>query len=118
MKTAGELCGLSANSLTEIILVETSSFFIYPQTVQGISLGAISSLFETNYYEFLHQTFINSRTCIFDPICTERDQTSCSVCTILSDTSCNHFNTNLGRRYLYTLTEDDGKPFFGFWEMN
>ena len=118
IKTAGELCGLSANSLTEIILVETTSIFIYPQTVQGISLGAISSLFETSYFEFLHQTFINSKSCVFDPICTDRDDTCCSVCTILSDTSCKHFNSNLGRKYLYSLVENEGKPFVGFWEMN
>ena len=47
MNAAGELSGLSSNSLTEIILVETASIFIYAQTSQGIPLGALSGMAES-----------------------------------------------------------------------
>lgn len=47
MNSAGELSGLSGNSLTEIILVETASIFIYAQTSQGIPLGALSGMAES-----------------------------------------------------------------------
>ena len=116
MNAAGELSGLSSNSLTEIIIVETASIFIYAQTSQGIPLGALSGMAETNYAYFLKKAFDESKNCVFDPICTERDDTACSACLIIPEISCNHFNAELGRKYLYSI---DGveTPTIGFWEM-
>ena len=116
MNAAGELSGLSGNSLTEIILVETASIFIYAQTSQGIPLGALSGMAETNYAYFLRKAFEESKNCVFDPICTERDQTACSACLIIPEISCNHFNAELGRKYLYSIDGAD-VPTIGFWEM-
>lgn len=116
MNAAGELSGLSSNSLTEIILVETASIFIYAQTSQGIPLGALSGMAETNYAYFLRKAFEESKNCVFDPICTERDQTACSACLIIPEISCNHFNAELGRKYLYSIDGAD-TPTIGFWEM-
>ena len=79
MNSAGELSGLSGNSLTEIILVETASIFIYAQTSQGIPLGALSGMAESNYAYFLKKAFDEAKNCVFDPICTERDDTACSA---------------------------------------
>ena len=116
MNAAGELSGLSSNSLTEIIIVETASIFIYAQTSQGIPLGALSGMAETNYAYFLRKAFDEAKNCVFDPICTERDDTACSACLIIPEISCNHFNAELGRKYLYSI---DGveTPTIGFWEM-
>ena len=116
MNAAGELSGLSSNSLTEIIIVETASIFIYAQTSQGIPLGALSGMAETNYAYFLKKAFDEAKNCVFDPICTERDDTACSACLIIPEISCNHFNAELGRKYLYSI---DGveTPTIGFWEM-
>lgn len=116
MKAAGELSGLSSNSLTEIILVETASIFIYAQTSQGIPLGALSGMAEANYLNFLRSAYEESRNCIFDPICAERDDTACSACLIIPEISCNHFNVELGRKYLYSLKGNERKTV-GFWEM-
>lgn len=116
MNAAGELSGLSSNSLTEIILVETASIFIYAQTSQGIPLGALSGMAETNYAYFLRKAFEESKNCVFDPICTERDQTACSACLIIPEISCNHFNAELGRKYMYSIDGAD-TPAIGFWEM-
>lgn len=116
MNAAGELSGLSSNSLTEIILVETASIFIYAQTSQGIPLGALSGMAESNYAYFLKKAFDETKNCVFDPICTERDDTACSVCLIIPEISCNHFNAELGRKYLYSIDGVDN-PTVGFWEM-
>ena len=116
MNAAGELSGLSSNSLTEIILVETASIFIYAQTSQGIPLGALSGMAESNYAYFLRKAFEEAKNCVFDPICTERDDTACSACLIIPEISCNHFNAELGRKYLYSIDGVD-TPTVGFWEM-
>ena len=116
IKAAGELSGLSGNSLTEIIIVETASIFIYAQTSQGIPLGALSGMAESNYAFFLKKALDESRNCVFDPICTDRDDTACSACLIIPEISCNHFNAELGRKYLYSL-EGVSSPSIGLWEM-
>ena len=116
IKTAGELSGLSSNSLMEIILVETASIFIYAQSGQGLTLGALAGMIETNYVGFLKKAFADTRNCVFDPICTDRDDTACSACLIIPEVSCNYFNSQLGRKFLYSI---DGveSPKIGFWEM-
>lgn len=116
MNAAGELSGLSSNSLTEIILVETASIFIYAQTSQGIPLGALSGMAESNYAYFLKKAFDEAKNCVFDPICMERDDTAYSACLIIPEISCNHFNAELGRKYLYSIDGVDN-PAVGFWEM-
>jgi hypothetical protein len=116
MNATGELSGLSSNSLAEIILVETASIFIYAQTSQGIPLGALSGMAESNYAYFLKKVFDESRSCVFDPICTERDDTACSACLIIPEISCNYFNAELGRKYLYSI-DGVNTPSIGFWEM-
>ncbi len=117
MNSAGELSGLSGNSLTEIILVETASIFIYAQTSQGIPLGALSGMAESNYAYFLKKAFDEAKNCVFDPICTERDDTACSACLIIPEISCNHFNAELGRKYLYSIDGVDN-PTVGFGRCN
>ena len=116
IKAAGEISGLSGNSLTEMIIVETASIFIYAQTSQGITLGALSGMAESNYAFFLRKAFDETRNCVFDPICSERDDSACSACLIIPDISCNHFNSELGRKYLYSI-EGVQSPTIGFWEM-
>lgn len=116
MNAAGELSGLSGNSLTESIIVETASIFIYAQTSQGIPLGALSGMVQSNYAYFLKKVYDEAKACVFDPICTERDNTACIACLIIPEISCNHFNAELGRKYLYTVDGAD-IPTIGFWEM-
>lgn len=116
IKTAGELSGISANSLTEIIFVETCSIFIYSQSSQGQVLGSLSGMMESLYSKFLSQVFADNRECVFDPICADRDEFSCQGCLVLADTSCKYFNTKLGRNYLYTFNTEKNK-IIGFWEM-
>lgn len=113
---AGELSGLSRNSLTEIIIVETASIFIYAQTSQGIPLGALSGMAEMRYEYFLRRVYEDTRNCVFDPICRDGADTACSGCLIIPEISCNHFNAELGRKYMYSI-EGIESPKIGFWEM-
>lgn len=103
IKAAGEISGLAGNSLTEIIIVETASVFMYAQTTQAVPLGALSGMAENNYAQFINKVYTETRNCVFDPICSERDGTSCSACMIIPEISCNYFNNELGRKYLYTI---------------
>lgn len=116
INAAGEISGLSSNSLTEIIFVETASIFIYLQTSQGVPLGALSGMAEMRYEYFLKRVYEDSRNCIFDPVCSQRDDTSCHACLIIPEISCNHFNTSLGRKYMYSVKGIES-PKLGFWEM-
>ncbi len=115
ISAAGEISGLSGNSISEILFVDTASIFIYAQTSQGVPLGAMSGMFECRYYQLLKNVYKDSKHCVFDPIC-ERHQSACAGCLIISDTSCSSFNKMLGRKYLYSLRDvEDIKK--GFWEM-
>ena len=73
---------------------------------------------ESNYAYFLKKVLEETKNCIFDPICTKRDNTVCSACLIIPEVSCSHFNAELGRKYLYTYDDDSIlTPKIGFWEM-
>ena len=115
IKTIGELSGLSSNSLTEILFLETASIFIYAQSSQGLPLGALSGMVETNYAKFLKQTYADNRNCIFDPICSDRQDTACSACVVIPEVSCGYFNSTLGRKYLYSI-ETEENHLKGFWD--
>lgn len=116
IKTAGEMSGLSANSITELIFIDTCSIFIYSQSNQGQVLGSLSGMVESIYSRFLKRVYLDNRECVFDPICVDRDESACQGCLIIADSSCKFFNTNLGRKYLYSLELDEEKRT-GFWEM-
>lgn len=113
---AGEISGLDKNSLAELIIIETSSIFIYSQSGQGITLGALSGMANLGYVKFLKGVLRNSKTCVFDPICME-SETCCSACQLLPEVSCKYYNHNLGRKYLHTLSEKQ-QPRVGFWNLN
>ena len=69
IKTAGEMSGLSANSITELIFIDTCSIFIYSQSNQGQVLGSLSGMIESIYSRFLKRVYVDNRECVFDPIC-------------------------------------------------
>ena len=115
LKEAGEISGLDKNSLAELIIMETASIFIYSQSEQGMTLGALSSMADLSYLKFLNDVYYNSRNCIFDPICIEGDS-CCSACQLIAEVSCKYFNHNLGRKYLYTY-HGKQNSLKGFWDM-
>ena len=114
LKNAGILSGLEKNSLSEMIFPNLATIFIYANTTQGIPLGALSGMFEQNYKSFIIQAEDIMGRCVFDPICMDRDNGSCSACTQLSEISCCHFNKDLNRKLLIGH-KTESESIIGFW---
>lgn len=99
IKQAALLCGLDRTSLSEYILPRTLSFALYCNHRAGATIGALVSLYEQSLAELLYE-IRNSRHCVYDPVCGDNNG-SCHACTHLAETSCRHFNLNLGRAFLF-----------------
>ena len=99
--SAGKHSGLSRDSISEIIFPDTASFFIYPTSSEGVTLGSISGMFETALNLFLQDTLKDNEICTFDPICSTTQNGACVACIYLSEVNCCHFNKDLSRAYLY-----------------
>lgn len=120
IQSAGVNSGLSKDSLSEIIFPNIPAIFIYSTTIQGITLGSISGLFETNYAKFLQHAYENYEICTFDPICSETQNGACVACAYIGDVSCVHFNKDVSRAWLYggeiVCNGQNIKIKKGFWK--
>lgn len=99
VRQAALLCGLDRTSLSEYLLPRTLTFAIYCNHRFGATIGALTALFEQSLAEWLNAVR-DTRRCVYDPVCREREG-SCHACTHLAETSCRHFNLNLGRSFLF-----------------
>lgn len=99
--SAGKHSGLGRDSISELIFPSAAAFFIYPTTSEGVTLGSISGMFETELDQFLNDTLKENEICTFDPICKTTQNGACIACTYLSEVNCTHFNKDLSRAYLY-----------------
>jgi hypothetical protein len=118
IRKASELCGLDKNSLSEYIFPAIPSVLIYCQNSQGFNLGALFNIFEAYFDQWLKGADIDSKKCIFDPICLERYK-ACTGCLFLNEVSCQHFNKDLDRSLVvgfYDKKEKKGHK--GFWEVD
>lgn len=116
IKQAGYLCGLDKDSLSEYIFPQIPAIFIYCQNSQGLSLGSLFNLYETQLSKWLKFTLDFVQNCIFDPICIEKEK-ACAGCIYINEISCTHFNKDLDRSYLIgNFDLKDNKRTFGFWE--
>ena len=116
IRSAGEISGLSKDSLSEMIFPNIPAIFIFANTSQAIPLGSLSGMFEMNYKGFLEKAFELSQNCIFDPLCSN-EKGACSGCTNLSEISCCNFNNDLSRFYLIGSPETNTKTNIkGFWK--
>ena len=116
IKSAGTISGIGSNSISEIIFPNTCSIFIYANTTQGIPLGSLSGMFEQSYKVFLKKASEMMERCIFDPICSDRDNAACSSCIQLTEVCCCHFNQDLTRKYV-TGYQGINEKVLGFWEQ-
>lgn len=110
LKSAGVLSGLDKDSLSEVIFTNIPAIFIYANTNQGLALGALSGMFEQKYSQFLEFAFDETKTCTFDPLCSDNEYGACASCMYLSDVSCNYFNKYLSRHFLHGTSD-----FKGYW---
>ncbi|RAQ94075.1 hypothetical protein A4R35_00925 [Thermogemmatispora tikiterensis] len=54
--------------------------------------------------------------CIDDPVCLE-ETGACHACMHISEMSCEYFNRNLHRKYLFGRLEPDGREYIGYWDQ-
>ena len=99
--SAGRHSGLSRDSISEIIFPNTCAFFIYPTSSEGVTLGSISGMFESDLKIFLEDALSDNEICTFDPVCKTNQNGACVACSYLSEVNCTHFNKDLSRSYLY-----------------
>lgn len=99
VRRAALLCGLDRTSLSEYVLPRTLSFAVYSSHRFGATIGALTALFEQSLVEWLTQVF-DGRKCVYDPVCADQGG-NCHACMHLSEISCQYFNLNLGRCFLF-----------------
>ena len=116
VRRASLLCGLDKTSLSEYVLPRALTFAIYCNHRHGATIGALASLFEDSLAEWLHQIFIDTRRCVYDPICHQRQGGNCHACTHLAETSCRFFNLNLGRCFLFGGPDDELGNIRGYFD--
>lgn len=117
IQSISRFSGIEKDSLSEMVFPNSCSILIYANTNQAIVLSAITSMFDKQVYELLNSFYEDNKTCSFDPICINDDKSngSCIACTLLSEAACEHFNKDLGRRFLYGY-HNGSKNIDGFWE--
>ena len=99
--SSGKHSGLSRDSMSEILFPAACSIFIYPTSSEGVTLGSISGMFESDLSLFLEDALKDGEICTFDPICSTTQNGACVACTYLNEVNCTHFNKDLSRAYLY-----------------
>jgi len=115
IKEAAQLSGIERTSLAEFMFPEALSAAIYSNHTESFTIGGLYTLVEQNLENWLTEARQESQYCLYDPVCANQDG-SCHACTHIGEVSCQHFNQNLSRGYLYgdaTTTRD----VTGFWDL-
>jgi hypothetical protein len=99
LRSAALLCGLDRTSLAEYVLPSALTFAIYSSHRFGATIGAFTALYEQSLAEWL-ELISSSRRCVYDPVCANHGG-NCHACTHLGEISCQYFNLNLGRVFLF-----------------
>ncbi len=99
LRSAAMLCGLDRTSLSEYVLPRALMFAIYSSHRFGATIGAFTALYEQALVEWLEH-IRNSRRCVYDPVCHDNGG-NCHACTHIAEISCQYFNLNLGRPFLF-----------------
>ncbi len=107
--------GFDRTSLSEYLFPRALSFVIYSNNRSKFTIGGLYTLFEQNLHELLRAMIDKGGTCVYDPVCMEEGG-ACHACMFISEVSCEHFNRNLSRKYLFGRFEADGREFVGYWD--
>lgn len=111
-----EICGLDKSSISEYILPNIPAVFVYCSNSQGFNMGALYSAFQSHFDRWLKHAKEQSKKCIFDPICMDKEK-ACVGCLFLNEVSCQHFNKDLDRGYLCGyFDKQKQEKLNGFWE--
>jgi len=115
IKEAAQLSGIERTSLAEFLFPEGLSFAIYSNHTESFTIGGLYTLVERNLESWLDEARHQSQFCLYDPVCADQDGT-CHACTHISEVSCQHFNQNLSRGYLYSEATTS-REITGFWDI-
>lgn len=99
LRGAALLCGLDQTSMAEYVLPSALTFAIYSSHRFGATIGAFTALYEQSLVEWLDQV-LGGRRCVYDPVCANHGG-DCHACTHIGEISCQYFNLNLGRVFLF-----------------
>ena len=107
--------GFDRTSLSEYLFPRALSFVLYSNNRAKFTIGGLYTLFEQTLHEHLRAVMDKSEACVYDPVCME-EAGACHACMHVSEISCEHFNRNLSRKYLFGRIEADGSEFIGYWD--
>ncbi len=107
--------GFDRTSLSEYLFPRALSFVLYSNNRSKFTIGGLYTLFEQTLHEHLRAVVDKGEACVYDPVCME-ETGACHACMHVSEMSCEHFNRNLSRRYLFGRIEADGSEFIGYWD--
>lgn len=107
--------GFDRTSLSEYLFPRALAFVIYSNNRSAFTIGGLYTLFEQTLHEHLRAAIDRSENCVYDPVCIENTG-ACHACMFISEMSCEHFNRNLDRKYLFGRAEPDGNEFIGYWD--
>ncbi|WP_376794441.1 hypothetical protein [Thermogemmatispora sp.] len=116
LRQAVILSGFDRTSLSEYLFPRALSFVLYSNNRTAFTIGGLYTLFEQALHEHLHQVMTAGGACIYDPVCLE-ETGACHACMHISEMSCEHFNRNLHRKYLFGRLESDGREYIGYWDQ-
>lgn len=113
MGTASEQCGLSTDSISELLLPTVPAIVLYAQSMEHFALGGMFTLFKTRIHPWIDDAVGHADRCIYDPACLEDDTgAACHACLHVSEFTCEYYNGALDRGLL--VGNDDHTPF---WEV-
>lgn len=115
LRQAVILSGFDRTSLSEYLFPRALSFVLYSNNRAKFTIGGLYTLFEQTLHEHLRAVVDRGESCVYDPVCME-ETSACHACMHLSEMSCEHFNRNLGRKYLFGRIELDGSEYIGYWD--
>lgn len=116
IRASGQV-GLDKDSLGEILFPNVPAIIIYSNNIHDFQLGGMHTLFENSIIPWIDITQKEIEKCLYDPVCIDSDA-SCHACLHTSETSCVHFNRDLGRDMLVGKKNKNVRPFIGFWDKS
>jgi hypothetical protein len=91
--------GIERSSLSEFLVPQHTSFFVYAATRGDFVLGGLQAVFETELDSFLSELGSSDLRCPLDPGCL-RNCGACMACLHLGEPSCRYYNAYLSRKSL------------------
>jgi hypothetical protein len=98
----------SVTSLSEMVMPAALTFVLYVNQLSEFNIGGLSSFVEQRLLRALEAVTL-AQPCMFDPICTLKDNCACNGCLFLPEVTCREFNSHLTRAALYggEIQEED-----------